>query len=274
LFNHYYSQLAAINPLAVSKGFFYYTIMSTTQHNKEWFATWFDTHYYHVLYANRDDQEAEFFISNLMDLLQPNPETASILDLACGKGRHSVYMNKLGFRVTGVDLSPQSIAHASQFSQDRLRFQVQDMREAMNEKFTHIFNLFTSFGYFDSIEENQKVMQAIQAMTTENGILVIDYLNAFKTVKNLVHEETKILNNIRFDIERQADENHVYKYINVTDDDFSERYMERVQLLKLSDFETLLSQIGFKVTHSFGDFQLNPFDEEQSDRLILIAQKQ
>jgi SAM-dependent methyltransferase len=248
--------------------------MTASTSNKEWFATWFDTHYYHVLYVNRDDREAEFFISNLMELLKPNPESASILDLACGKGRHSIYFNKLGFNTMGVDLSAQSIAHARQFENENLHFQVQDMREPLNAKFTHIFNLFTSFGYFDSIEENQKVMQAIQAMTTEKGILVIDYLNAHKTVKNLVQSESKTINNIRFDIERKADDNHVYKYIHVTDADFSESYMERVQLLKFSDFETLLNQIGFKVTHCFGDFHLNPFDSEKSDRLILIAQKQ
>jgi hypothetical protein len=104
--------------------------------------------------------------------------------------------------------------------------------------------------------------------------LVIDYLNAIKTVKNLVHSESKIINNIRFEIERKADETHVYKYIQVKDGNFEERYMERVQLLKLADFETLLHQIGFKVKDTFGDFKLNPFDSEKSDRLIIIAQKQ
>jgi len=248
--------------------------MNTTPSEKEWFATWFDTHYYHVLYANRDDNEAEFFISNLMGHIQANPNSSFILDLACGKGRHSIYMNKLGFRVMGVDLSAQSISHAKQFESDNLHFQVQDMREPLPEKFTHIFNLFTSFGYFDSIQENQKVMEAIKKMTDENGILVIDYLNAIKTVKNLVHSESKIINNIRFEIERKADETHVYKYIQVKDGNFEERYMERVQLLKLADFETLLNQIGFKVKDTFGDFKLNPFDSEKSDRLIIIAQKQ
>jgi hypothetical protein len=111
-------------------------------------------------------------------------------------------------------------------------------------------------------------------MTTENGILVIDYLNAHKTVKNLVNSENKTINDIQFDIERKADENHVYKYIHVTDGDFSESYMERVQLLKIEDFDTLLTQIGFRITNSFGDFHLNPFDSKKSDRLILIAQKQ
>jgi hypothetical protein len=50
--------------------------------------------------------------------------------------------------------------------------------------------------------------------------------------------------------------------------------MERVQLLKIEDFDTLLTQIGFRITNSFGDFHLNPFDSKKSDRLILIAQKQ
>ena len=245
-----------------------------TKKKKEWFATWFDTHYYHVLYAHRDDLEAELFISNLLRFLEVDKTKASLLDLACGKGRHSIYMNKLGFKTMGVDLSAQSIAHAKQFENDQLRFEVQDMREPLPEKFSHIFNLFTSFGYFDSIEENQKVMQAIASMTEENGILVIDYLNAHKTVKNLVNSENKTINDIQFDIERKADESHVYKYIHVTDGDFSESYMERVQLLKIEDFETLLTQIGFRITNSFGDFHLNPFDSEKSDRLILIAQKQ
>lgn len=248
--------------------------MTTPTSHKEWFATWFDTHYYHVLYAHRDDQEAELFISNLLHFLHADASTAHVLDLACGKGRHSIFMNKLGFKVMGVDLSDQSISHAKQFENDKLRFQVQDMREPLPEKFSHIFNLFTSFGYFDSIEENQKVMQAIKNMTKEKGILIIDYLNAFKTVKNLVKSESKIINNIHFDIERKADETHVYKYIQVTDGDFKASYMERVQLLKIEDFETLLTQIGFRITNYFGDFHLNPFDSEKSDRLILIAQKQ
>jgi len=247
--------------------------MISSKSNKEWFATWFDTHYYHVLYAHRDEQEAELFLSNLLTVLKPDVKTSSILDLACGKGRHSIFMNKLGYQVTGVDLSGQSISHAKQFENDKLCFQVQDMREPLNEQFTHIFNPFTSFGYFDSISENKKVMQAIKIMTNIGGILVIDYLNAFKTVKNLVKEETKTIDNIRFDIEREADETHVYKYILVTDGDYQEKYMERVQLLKLEDFETLLDQIGFRITNSFGDFNLNPFDSEKSDRLIIIAEK-
>ena len=81
---------------------------------KEWFAEWFDTPYYHILYKNRDNHEARVFIKSLVDLLQL-PEASSVLDLACGKGRHSITLNEFGYTVLGVDLSAQSIAHANQF---------------------------------------------------------------------------------------------------------------------------------------------------------------
>ncbi len=64
---------------------------------KKWFDTWFDTKYYHILYKNRDYSEAEHFISNLVNRLMID-KSDRILDLACGKGRHSIYLNKLGYK--------------------------------------------------------------------------------------------------------------------------------------------------------------------------------
>ena len=54
---------------------------------------------------------------------------ARVLDVACGKGRHSIHLNKRGFDVCGFDLSKASIAHNRQFENDRLHFFVHDMRE-------------------------------------------------------------------------------------------------------------------------------------------------
>ena len=81
---------------------------------KEWFAEWFDTSYYHILYQNRNDEEAKRFIQALLGVLKLTPNS-SLLDLACGKGRHAVTLNSSGHRVLGVDLSAQSIAAAKGF---------------------------------------------------------------------------------------------------------------------------------------------------------------
>ena len=80
---------------------------------KEWFEDWFDTKYYHILYKNRNYNEAENFIDNLLNYLKPNT-TAKFIDIACGKGRHSIFINKKGFPVVGYDLSKESIASADE----------------------------------------------------------------------------------------------------------------------------------------------------------------
>src|SRR6185295_11720123 len=101
--------------------------MSTFQ--KQWFEAWFDSPYYHVLYKQRDEPEAQAFLDNLIKLLKP-PKTARILDVACGRGRHALYLNKKGYQVFGFDLSKKNIDYNKQFENNNLQFFVHDMREA------------------------------------------------------------------------------------------------------------------------------------------------
>ena len=82
-----------------------------TKDTTQWFTSWFDTPYYHTLYKDRNHSEAQVFMDNLTNYLNV-PEHGEILDLACGKGRHSIYLNSLGYNVTGVDLSENSIEYA------------------------------------------------------------------------------------------------------------------------------------------------------------------
>lgn len=74
---------------------------------KDWFASWFDTSYYHILYDHRNEEEAVFFIQKLIEALQIQPG-AKALDLACGKGRHAITLHTFGLEVLGVDLSEKA----------------------------------------------------------------------------------------------------------------------------------------------------------------------
>ena len=239
---------------------------------KEWFADWFDTTYYHTLYKNRDVSEAKLFIQRLIEYL-PLKKNDRVLDLACGKGRHAVTLSECGFKVLGVDLSPNSISEAKKFENDSLEFAVHDMRDIIpNEQFDGVFNLFTSFGYFDSIAENQKAVDSIAKMLKPNGILVIDFMNARQVVSSLVESETKSVDGITFNIERNFDGTHIFKNISFNADGQSHSFTERVQALTLDDFFSLLDAANFKILDSFGDFDLKPFEETTSDRLIIISQ--
>ena len=239
----------------------------------DWFASWFDTNYYHLLYKNRNDDEARLLIEHLVEHLNLAPNSKA-LDLACGKGRHSITLNELGFDVLGVDLSANSISEAKQFENETLHFDVCDMRESFaKSKFDAVFNLFTSFGYFDKKSDNEKVIIAMHEMLKENGMLVIDFMNTNRVIDTLVESETKFVDPIEFKITRQYDGNHIFKHINFDDKGKKYSYTERVQALKLNDFRALLTENGFNILSTFGDFDLNPFQEGTSDRLILVAEK-
>ena len=236
---------------------------------KNWYASWFDSPYYHILYKDRDYEEAQLFMDNITNYLNL-PESAKILDLACGKGRHSVYLNTLGYDVTGADLSENSIAEASKNSNETLHFQVHDMRVPFDEKFDAIFNLFTSFGYFENDSDNLLTLKAICESLSEYGFGVIDFMNVTNVIENLVPEETKTVEGIDFHIKRYYIDDHIYKEIDFSDQGQKFHFTEKVQALTLQHFEDMMEQAGIYLLDTFGSYKLQKFSKKDSERLIMI----
>ncbi|ESU26616.1 hypothetical protein FLJC2902T_25900 [Flavobacterium limnosediminis JC2902] len=236
---------------------------------ENWFASWFDTPYYHILYKERDEAEAQHFMDNLTHYLNL-PEDAKILDLACGKGRHSMYLNTLGFDVTGADLSENSIAEASVAANEKLHFKVHDMRLPFEEKFDAVFNLFTSFGYFESDDDNSTTLKAIHDSLSEYGFAVIDFMNVNYVINNLVPEEVKTVEGIDFHIKRYVKDNHIFKEIDFDADGQHFHFTEKVKALTLNDFEQMMEEAGIYLLDVFGDYKLRKFYKNDSERLIMI----
>lgn len=234
-----------------------------------WFASWFDSPYYHILYKDRDYEEAQVFMDNIVHYLNL-PEESKILDLACGKGRHSIYLNQMGFDVTGADLSANSIAEAKKSENKTLHFQEHDMRVTFEEKFDAIFNLFTSFGYFENDEDNLTTLKAIKESLTEYGFAVIDFMNVHQVIANLVPQEVKIVDDIEFNIKRYVKDNHIFKEIDFEDQGQKYHFTEKVRALTLADFETLMEQADIFLLDIFGDYKLKKFYKTESERLIMI----
>lgn len=244
--------------------------MSTTS---DWFESWFDTPYYHILYKNRDHQEARLFMANLVTFLKLK-KNDRILDLACGKGRHSVFLNSLGFEVIGADLSKNSIDYANEFSNESLRFVQRDMRDPLNLKYDAIFNLFTSFGYFEKDEEDLQVLTNIKnGLRDENSIAVIDFLNVEKAVRTMVSDEQVIRNELTFNIKRSYEHPFIYKRIEIATPEKNLNYFERIKYLDLTKIKSYLQRVGLKLNHIFGDYDLQDYDKENSNRLILVVSK-
>jgi SAM-dependent methyltransferase len=239
----------------------------------DWFSSWFDSPYYHILYKNRDFREAQMFVEKLAQFLDFQPQH-KILDLACGKGRHAINLNQKGLEVVGADLSPESITYAQQFTNSRLRFYVHDMRQSLPENdFDFVLNLFTSFGYFESADDNLQVIQSITQGLKPQGRLVIDFLNPHKVVQTMLPFESKTVEGINFLITKQLENDFIVKTIEFTDQGKKFEFQERVKAIMPDEFLTYFAQSGLTLRHLFGNYQLENFDLINSDRMILIAER-
>jgi SAM-dependent methyltransferase len=237
--------------------------------SNSWFSSWFDTPYYHILYKDRNEDEAHQFMDNLTQYLNL-PDEAKVLDLACGKGRHSIYLNQLGYDVTGVDLSENSIKTAKEFANEKLKFELHDMRMPIGKQYDAVFNLFTSFGYFENEADDLKTLIAIKESLTEYGFAVIDFMNVAKVIENLVPQETKVVDGIQFEIHRYVKDNYICKEIAFENHGNKFHFTEKVKALTLENFENLMLQADIYLLDIFGDYKLKKFQKTESDRLILI----
>jgi SAM-dependent methyltransferase len=240
-----------------------------------WYKDWFNSPFYHKLYFDRDEQEAEAFIKKLVQHLQPAPGSR-MLDVACGKGRHSKTLASLGYAVTGIDISADSIQYARQFENDNLDFFVHDMRLPFYAYYFDLaFNFFTSFGYFKTRREHDDAIRTIAQSLKKGGRLVIDYLNVHYAEERLVPREEKEMDGTHYSIHRWDDETHFYKKITVTDPSLKEPlvFTEKVAKFSLGDFTDMLSFQGLQVQEVFGDYDFNNYEVRKTARLIVIAGK-
>jgi len=231
---------------------------------------WFDSDYYHTLYKHRDYSEARNFIDNIVEYLDLK-KGSKILDLACGIGRHSIYLDKIGFKVVGTDKSPNNIKKAKASKNQSVNFLQMEMIDDTNHKYDVIFNLFTSFGYVNH-DYNLKTIKNIERQLKDNGTVIVDFMNTLFVKKNLVIEETKVIDDLSFKIKRKSDGKHIYKEIKFQDkkDYF---FQEKVMDLSRKDFENYLIRYNLKIIKTFGDYNLNEFDIENSERLIMVIKK-
>lgn len=250
--------------------FRYFCRLKRLMKTKDWFTDWFDTSYYHILYKERNDSEAQVFMKNVTELLCLS-KANHVLDLPCGKGRHAVFLNSLGYRVTGKDLSKNSIKAAKPFENDTLNFEVHDMRKPLKRKYDAIFNLFTSFGYFEEDREDLLILEHIKKGLKPNGFFVFDFLNAIVVKANLVSKEIKNVEGITFHITREIINGFIIKNISFFAEGKEHTYTERVKYLDIEKMTYYLNKVGFTIIHTFGDYQLNSFNPEHSNRLILVA---
>jgi cyclopropane fatty-acyl-phospholipid synthase-like methyltransferase len=229
-----------------------------------------------LVYKHRDSAEAEI----LVKLIQKNLnllKNSSVLDMACGAGRHSITFAQKGFNVTAVDLSERLISEAkknaaqAKVTVDFLLTDIRDLR--LDRQFDLVVNLFTSFGYFESDEENFSVFQKAYDLIKSGGYFVLDYLNSIRLEKYLVPTSIFSKNGTTIKQDRTIKGKRVEKKITIEKDDSIKHFHESVRLYDYSEIKSILEKTGFRIVESFGDFDGNIFEQNSSKRLIIFAQK-
>jgi SAM-dependent methyltransferase len=240
---------------------------------KEWFSEWFDSPYYHLLYKSRDENEAKAVLDNLLRALDLAPGS-KVLDLACGKGRHSRYLAEKGFVVTGLDISQASITYARTLEQSGLEFYQHDMRKSFRlNYFDAVMNMFTSFGYFKTDADHLLALKNVAKDLRPGGLFLLDFFNARFVRHHLIPTESKTVDNISFSLKRWVRKGYVFKSVEFQTGGRLFHFQEQVRLFDLADLRSLCSMAGLHIRQTYGDYQLSEFDAETSKRLIIIAEK-
>jgi len=242
---------------------------------RSWYNEWFNSPYYHQLYFKRDNAEAAGFISHLIDYLKPPPGSL-MLDIACGRGRHAIQLAEMGFDVTGIDLSEDSILKAKENENDQLHFFNHDMRLPFwINYFNYAFNFFTSFGYFNTRSEHDNAIRTIAQSLKPNGIVVIDYLNVHYEEKHLVPKSEIIIEDVAYHITKWLDETNFFKKIVIEDKSLEEAFLfhERVAKFSLGDFTEMLAYQKVQIQEVFGDYNFGAYSLNESPRMIIIGRK-
>ena len=243
---------------------------------KEWYKEWFNSPYYDTLYYKRNEQEAAAFIQLLINHLNPAPGSL-MLDVACGKGRHSRVLADMGFDITGIDISEAAISEAKKTETETLHFFCHDMRLPFYiNYFDYAFNFFTSFGYFHTNREHNNSIRTVAQSLKPSGLFVIDYLNVHYAEDHLVKNELMTLDNTPFNISRWHNETHFFKQVQIEKNgrhNLKHLYTEKVAKFSLGDFTDMLAYQNMQVQDVFGDYHLGHYNVRKSPRMIIIAKK-
>lgn len=235
-----------------------------------WYKEWFGAEYLE-LYAHRNRGEAETHVDFVERVLGGNRRGA-VLDLACGAGRHTEILRQRGFRALGFDLSLTLLTqapHLPRVAGDMCCLPFSD------STFSQVLNFFTSFGYFESEEENFRVLEEIARILEPGGGFLIDLFNRKRVVANLVEREQRDLKGYTAEIQRwfDASTQRVNKRIRVHSPDHPvQTFVESVRAYEQEEVLSGLEQAGLEVGALFGGFEGEDFTSD-SDRLILVGTK-
>jgi SAM-dependent methyltransferase len=224
-----------------------------------WYRRWFGEEYLQV-YPHRDQGEAARGVDLVLRHLDP-PRGSTVLDLACGAGRHLAELGERGFVAFGLDLSLPLLRHAAMQGAVARG----DMRELpfRSGVFDVLTNFFTSFGYFDDPEDDRRVLREVRRVLRTGGSFAFDFLHADRVRSSLVPRDERTAAGERRVVQTRElldGGRTVEKRIEIHDpaNRLPHVFHERVRLYEPEELLRLLAAAGLEVMETYGDYDGNP----------------
>ena len=235
---------------------------------KPWYETAFGD-FYLELYSHRDQAEAERVLG--LAFAQDELRNRTVIDVACGAGRYLEELHRRGAWALGVDLSP-ALLHAARERNSGLHLALADMRTLplCDRAVDWALSLFTSFGYFESMEEHRELAHELSRVVRRG--VIVDVPNPRHLERNLVPESSREVGKHRIDERRRLlqDPARVVKRVKIRDmsGELVREYEERVMLFSPASFVGLFETAGLSATEMYGDYEGTPFRENESPRQL------
>lgn len=189
-----------------------------------------------------------------------------ILDLGCGAGRHSDAFSKMGFEVLGVDQSSELIAQAKKRGSEA-KFLCADFYKESFSGFDVVINLFTSFGYFETDQENADLFDKVRQALVPGGFFFLDYLHPEGVRRSFVKEENLDVEGEPVKIQRMIEGDFVFKKIMFP----GKTYLERVKLYTKDQVEQMAKERGFTPLFVWDDYLGNPWRNDGNRQIFGFA---
>ena len=229
------------------------------------------------MFHQRRWEQAREEVTSIISLLRINPR-ASILDLCCGPGRHSLQLARAGFSVTGMDRTKTYLTKARKQAENEglnIEFVRDDMRSCCRpDTFDVVVNLFTSFGYFEDLNDDKKVVTNVYRSLRENGVFLIDTMGKEVLARIFRERDWYEVNDILVLQERKVSRNWSWienRWIMVKDGKTEESRLSH-RLYSATELTALLRDCGFGAIEVYGDLTGTPYDHT-ARRLVAVAHK-
>jgi 2-polyprenyl-3-methyl-5-hydroxy-6-metoxy-1,4-benzoquinol methylase len=254
---------------------------SRDETSREWFEDWFNNPLYLQVYSHRDASEAALCVETILRVTgfdQSPSRGLSVLDIACGAGRHAFAFARKGLQVTANDLSRMLLDTAREQACSEglcVEFSECDMRTLrLARKYDLVVQLFSSFGYFETDDEDRLVISNVSDMLIPGGWYVLDLINPGWLRNHFVPRSEKRSGSLSITEERKLSDRSVVKRITVQENESETRsFTESVRLFRLGEATLLLEEGGFTIERVAGDYDGRKFDAETSPRMLLFARK-